>query len=68
MKGRILDIALVASWVVSFFVVAMVHPGVANLVIGVGGAMALGWYNSAVRHTVKDYTLRGPWRRATDAA
>jgi len=62
-KGRVLDIALVTIWVVSFFVVAMVHPSVANLVIAWGGAVGLGWYNAAVRHTMKDYTLRGPWRR-----
>ena len=68
MKGRMLDIALVTSWVVSFFVVAMVHPGVANFVIAWGGAIGLGWYNAAVRHTMKDYTLRAPWRRATDVA
>jgi arginine exporter protein ArgO len=68
MKGRILDIVLVASWVVSFFVVAMVRPGVVNFVIAWGGALTLGWYNAAVRHTMKDYALRAPWRRAATVA
>ena len=68
MKGRILDIALVASWVGSFFIVAMVHSGIANFVIAWGGALALGWYNAAVRHTMKDYALRAPWRRTADVA
>ncbi|WP_203922797.1 hypothetical protein [Rugosimonospora africana] len=61
-----LDIALVAIWVVSFFVVAVVHPSVANLVIALGGAIALGWYDATVRHTLKGYRLRARWCRATN--
>ncbi|MFE3194390.1 hypothetical protein ACFXHA_35675 [Nocardia sp. NPDC059240] len=50
MNGKILDCAAVAAVVVTFFAVAMVHSGVANLLVAFFGAIALGYYNVYVRH------------------
>ncbi|GAA4566926.1 hypothetical protein [Planotetraspora kaengkrachanensis] len=63
MNGRVLDALLIVVWVVAFFIVAMVHPGLANAIIAWGGAVGLLWYNSLVRHDPKDDSLRAPWRR-----
>jgi hypothetical protein len=64
MFGKLLDAVLVAVWLIVFLVVAMVHPGLANGVVALVGAMLLGWYNSAVRHDPKDDSLRPRWRAA----
>ncbi|GAB2557623.1 hypothetical protein [Nocardia heshunensis] len=50
MNGKILDGVAVAAVVVTFFTVAMVHSGVANLLVAFVGALALGYYNVYVRH------------------
>ncbi len=57
------------AWLGTFLIVAMVHPGVANLLIAWCGAIALGWYNSLVRHDAKTDALRRPWQpRAATAS
>jgi hypothetical protein len=68
MSGRILDATLVAVWLAAFLVVAMVHPGLANLVIAWVGAILLGWYNVLVRHDPRDDSLRQAWRSAVAQA
>jgi hypothetical protein len=68
MSGRRLDVVLVTVWLAAFFVVAMAHPGVANLIIALGGALLLGWYNTLVRHDPKDDSLRSFWQVASSKA
>jgi len=63
-----LDAALVGAWLLVFLIVAMVHPGLANLLIALLGGLGLGYYNNYVRHDPKDDSLRGPWRRQNTAA
>ncbi|MEU7875880.1 hypothetical protein [Dactylosporangium sp. NPDC049140] len=65
--GRILDAVLIAVWLTAFIVVAMVHPGVANAIIAVVGALLLGWYNTLIRHDPKDDSLRPRWQASTTA-
>jgi hypothetical protein len=62
MNGRLLDAGLPIVWLGAFLIVAMVHPGIANLVIAWCGAIALGWYNSLIRHDSKTDALRTPWQ------
>lgn len=62
MKGRILDAILVIGWLAAIIVVAIVHPGLANLLIAVLGAIGLGWYDAVIRRDPKRDELRGPWR------
>ncbi|MCU1640189.1 MAG: hypothetical protein JWN03_464 [Nocardia sp.] len=50
MNGKILDCAVVAAVVVTFFAFAIFHPGVGNLLVGWLGAVALGYYSVYVRH------------------
>ncbi|WP_405135805.1 hypothetical protein [Nocardia sp. NBC_01388] len=50
MNGKILDFAVVGAVVVTFFAFAIFHPGVANLLVGWFGALALGYYSVYVRH------------------
>lgn len=63
MNGKRLDVTLLLSFYVIFFAVAMIHPGVTNLVIALVGGLLLGYYNSLVRHDPKTDALREPWRR-----
>ncbi|RJO74924.1 hypothetical protein D5S18_16055 [Nocardia panacis] len=58
MNGKILDIALWALSAVVWLAVATTHPGIANLLIAYFGAVALGYYNSYVRHNPTTNTLR----------
>lgn len=62
MNGKLLDAGLLVVWLGTFLIVAMVHPGIANLLIAWCGAIALGWYNSLVRHDSKTDALRTPWQ------
>jgi hypothetical protein len=50
LNGRVLDRVLVAAVAIVFLVFAMAQPGLANLITGWVGVMALGYYNSYVRH------------------
>jgi hypothetical protein len=63
MNGKLLDAGLVVAWLGAFLIVAMAHPGLANFLIAWLGAVALGWYNSVVRHDPRTDALRGPWQR-----
>ena len=62
MNGKLLDAGLLVVWLGTFLIVAMVHPGIANLLIAWCGAIALGWYNSIIRHDATTDELRAPWR------
>ena len=76
MNGKVLDVALVAAVAIAFLASAMFFPGVATVMIALGGMLALGYYNSYVRHDpMKDReglrgkppvdphdTLRAAWR------
>ena len=50
MNGKVLDVELVAAVVIAFLASAIFFPGVGTLMIGLFGALALGYYNSYVRH------------------
>jgi hypothetical protein len=63
MRGRLLDVGLLAVWLATFIIVAMVHPDLANAIVAWVGAMLLGWYNTLVRHNPRDDSLRAPWQR-----
>lgn len=65
--GKVLDVVLIAVWFIAFIVVAMVHPGVANAIIALVGAIALLWYNTLIRHNPKDDSLRPRWQTRTAA-
>jgi hypothetical protein len=76
MNGKVLDVALIAAVAVAFFASAIFAPGVGTAMIAVVGGIALGYYNSYVRHDpTKDRaglrgeprvdprdTLRAAWR------
>jgi hypothetical protein len=62
MNGKLLDAGLLVVWLGALLIVAMVHPGIANFLIAWFGAVALGWYNSLVRHDRVTDALRAPWR------
>jgi hypothetical protein len=62
MNGKLIDAALLLVWLGAFLIVAMAHPGLANLLIAWLGAIALGWYNSVIRRDPRSDTLRGPWQ------
>ncbi|WBB65336.1 hypothetical protein [Micromonospora sp. WMMD812] len=62
MNGKLIDASLVVIWLGTFLIVAMVHPGVANLLIAWGGAVLLGWYNTLVRRDPKTDALRERWQ------
>jgi hypothetical protein len=62
MIGKLLDAGLLIVWLGTFLIVAMVHPGIANFLIAWFGAIALGWYNTLVRHDTKTDALRTPWQ------
>jgi hypothetical protein len=67
MNGKLLDAGLLVVWLGAFLIVAMAHPGLANLLIAWLGAVTLGWYNNLVRHDPKTDALRGPWQRRVAA-
>ena len=50
MNGKVLDVALVAAVVIAFFASAIFDPGVGTAMIALVGVLALGYYNSYVRH------------------
>jgi hypothetical protein len=50
MNGKVLDVALIAAVVVAFFASAIFDPGVGTAMIALVGMLALGYYNSYVRH------------------
>jgi hypothetical protein len=50
MNGKVLDVALVAAVAIAFLASANFNPGVGTLMIAFGGMLALGYYNSYVRH------------------
>jgi hypothetical protein len=50
MNGKVLDVALVAAVVIAFLASAIFDPGVGTLMIVFFGLVALGYYNSYVRH------------------
>jgi len=74
MKGKVLDAALIAVFLIVFFGFAIFHPGVGNLIVALVGLVGLGYYNSFVRHdpsrdaggpsdhTRYRNTLRAPWQ------
>jgi hypothetical protein len=61
MKGLAFDAGLVVALLVAFFVVAGVHPGLANGLIAVLGLIGLGWYDAVVRHD-RSGSLRPAWQ------
>ena len=78
MNGKIFGVALVAAVVIAFLVPAIFFPGVGiAMLIALVGVVALGYYNSYVRHDptkgreglrgkppVDPHdTLRAAWRR-----
>jgi hypothetical protein len=62
MRGRTVDILLFVVWGALFLTMAIVHPGIANLLIALLGAFAMGAYNTFVRHDPVTDQLREPWR------
>jgi hypothetical protein len=62
MNGRLIDVGLITAWLTAFFVVAIVHPGLANMLIALLGGLLLGWYNTLIRHDPADDTLRPAWQ------
>jgi hypothetical protein len=76
MNGKVLDVALIAAVAIAFFASANFDPGVGTAMIALVGMLALGYYNSYVRHDpTKDReglrgkapvdphdTLRAAWR------
>jgi hypothetical protein len=72
----LVDVALVAAVAIAFLASAIFFPGVATVMIALGGILVLGYYNSYVRHDpAKDHeglrgkprmdhhdTLRAAWR------
>lgn len=62
MNGKLVDAGLCVVWLGAFLIVAAVHPGIANFLIAWCGAVALLWYNEAVRHDLKTDALRAPWQ------
>jgi hypothetical protein len=50
MNGKVLDVALIVAWAIAFLASANFFPGVGTLMIALGGLLALGYYNSYVRH------------------
>lgn len=67
MNGKLIDTGLLVAWLGAFIIVAMTHPGLANLLIAWLGAVGLGWYNNVVRHDPRTDALRGPWQRRAAA-
>jgi hypothetical protein len=55
MIGKLLDAGLLIVWLGTFLIVA-------NFLIAWFGAIALGWYNTLVRHDTKTDALRTPWQ------
>jgi hypothetical protein len=49
-NGKVLDVALLAAVVIAFFASATFDPGVGTAMIALVGVLALGYYNSYVRH------------------
>jgi hypothetical protein len=64
MNGKVLDVTLLVIWATVFLAVAMISPGLLNALVAWGGAVALGWYNTLVRHDPRDDSLRPRWRSA----
>jgi hypothetical protein len=76
MNGKVLDVALIAAVAIAFLASAIFDPGVGTAMIALVGMLALGYYNSYVRHDpTKDReglrgkppvdphdTLRAAWR------
>jgi hypothetical protein len=50
MNGKVLDVALIAAAVIAFLASAIFDPGVGTAMIALAGMLALGYYNSYVRH------------------
>jgi hypothetical protein len=62
MRGRLLDVGLLAVWLATFIIVAMVHPDLANAIVAWVGAMLLGWYNTRLSRSMPQRVpmLAGP--------
>jgi hypothetical protein len=71
MNGKVLDVALVAVVAIAFLASVIFFPGVGTLMIALVGVLALGYYNSYVRHDPAEDkppvdphdSLRAAWRR-----
>jgi hypothetical protein len=50
MNGKVLDVALIAAVAIAFLASAIFDPGVGTAMIALVGMLALGYYNSYVRH------------------
>ena len=50
MNGKVLDVALIAAVAIAFIAFAIFDPGVGTAIIALVGMLALGYYNSYVRH------------------
>jgi hypothetical protein len=62
MNGKLIDVVLLVAWGAIFFAVAVIHPGIANFLIALIGALVMGAYNTFVRHDPRTDALRRPWR------
>jgi hypothetical protein len=60
MNGKVLDVALIAAVAIAFFASAIFDPGVGTAMIALVGMIALGYYNSYVRHDPRGESRRGP--------